>query len=233
MGPSGTETVGPADGNYSADVTWNACAILFDIDGTLVDSTPVVERSWRTWAHEYEVDAEEVLRVCHGRRTEDTVADFVAPRHRAEAVARLQALESADLAGVTALPGAHVVLEALPPCRWAAVTSGERALMTARLAAAQLPIPETLICAEDVSAGKPSPEGYLKAAAALSFAAAQCVVVEDAPAGISAGKSAGARVLALTTTHTVRQVAGADATAPDLSAVVVRYADGSVTVSIR
>jgi len=83
-----------------------ARAILFDIDGTLVDSTPVVERSWRTWAQEYGVDADEVLRVCHGRRTEDTVAEFIAPQQLEAAVARLQELELADFDGVTALPGA-------------------------------------------------------------------------------------------------------------------------------
>ena len=102
-------------------------------------------------------------------------------------MARVQALELRDFEGVVALPGAHELLDALPSRRWAAVTSGERLLMTARLAAAHLPAPEALICAEDVSVGKPSPEGYLKAAAALGFEAAQCVGVEDAPAGISAG----------------------------------------------
>src|SRR6185436_14686720 len=138
-----------------------ARAILFDIDGTLVDSTPVVERSWRTWAQEFDVDADEVLRVCHGRRTEDTVADFVGPQRQAAAVARLQALELADLDGVTALPGAGQLLGSIPGRRWAAVTSGERALMTARLTAARLPIPDIMVCAEDVAVGKPSPEGYL------------------------------------------------------------------------
>src|ERR1700755_1904746 len=111
-------------------------AILFDIDGTLVDSTPVVERSWHTWAQEYDVDIEALMRVCHGRRTEDTVAEFVAPQLRAAAVARLQDLELADFDGVTALPGAQQLLEVLPRRRWAAVTSGERQLMTARLEAA-------------------------------------------------------------------------------------------------
>src|SRR3954451_13971946 len=100
-----------------------ASAILFDIDGTLVDSTPVVERSWRTWAQEYGVDADEVLRVCHGRRSQDTVAEFGAPQQLEVTVARLQGLGMADFDGVTALPGAQQILEALTSQRWAAVTS--------------------------------------------------------------------------------------------------------------
>jgi sugar-phosphatase len=209
----------------------HAKAILFDIDGTLVDSTPVVERSWRTWAQEYDVDAEAVMRVCHGRRTEDTVADFVTPQQRAVAVARLQALELADFDGVTALPGARQLLDVVPRQRWAAVTSGERALMTARLAAARLPIPEIMICAEDVAVGKPSPEGYLKAAAALSVDATQCVVVEDAPAGIAAGLAAGAHVVAVTTTHTAQQVASADVIVADLSCLHVRSTNDGVALT--
>jgi sugar-phosphatase len=209
----------------------HAKAILFDIDGTLVDSTPVVERSWRTWAQEYDVDAEDVMRVCHGRRTEDTVAEFVTPQQLAAAVARVQALELADFDGVTALPGARQLVETLPPQRWAAVTSGERALMTARLEAAHLPIPGTMICAEDVAVGKPSPEGYLQAAAALGLDAAQCVVVEDAPAGIAAGLAAGARVVAVTTTHTADQVASADVIVADLSCLRVTSTDDGVVLT--
>src|SRR3954453_10378183 len=208
-----------------------ARAILFDIDGTLGDSTPVVERSWRTWAQEYRVDADEVLRVCHGRRTEDTVAEFVAPQQLEVAVARLQALELADFEGVMALPGAQQILEALAPRRWAAVTSGERDLMIGRLSAAQLPIPETMICAEDVAVGKPSPEGYLLAAAALGLDARHCVVVEDAPAGIAAGLTAGARVVAVTTTHTADQVAGADVIVADLSCLRVELTDDGVVLN--
>jgi mannitol-1-/sugar-/sorbitol-6-phosphatase len=208
-------------------------AVLFDIDGTLVDSTPVVERSWRTWAAEFGVDVEELMRVCHGRRTEDTVAEFVAPAQRAIAVARLQALEMADFDGVTALPGAQQLLDGLPRRLWAAVTSGERPLMTARLDAARLPIPDILICAEDVAAGKPNPEGYLKAAAGLGFDASQCVVVEDAPAGIAAGLAAGAQVLAVTTTHDADQVSSADVIVADLSWVRTRSTNEGVELSAQ
>jgi mannitol-1-/sugar-/sorbitol-6-phosphatase len=208
-------------------------AVLFDIDGTLVDSTPVVERSWRTWAAEFGVDVDELMRVCHGRRTEDTVAEFVAPQLRAIAVARLQALEMADFDGVTALPGAQQLLDGLPRQRWAAVTSGERPLMTARLEAARLPIPDILICAEDVAVGKPHPEGYMQAAAGLGFDASQCVVVEDAPAGIAAGLAAGARVLAVTTTHDADQVSSADVIVADLSWVRTRSTNEGVELSTQ
>ncbi|MEM6107097.1 HAD-IA family hydrolase [Mycobacterium sp. 050272] len=207
--------------------------VLFDIDGTLVDSTATVERSWGTWADEYGVDYDEVLKVCHGRRTEDTVAQFVAPAQRAAATARLLALqESADLDGVLALPGAHRLLDALPPGHWAAVTSGPRSLMAARLAAARLPAPMLLIGAEDVSFGKPDPESYLKAAAALGFEARECLVVEDAPAGVGAGRAAGAQVLAVTTTHHAAELVDADVVVTDLSCVRVDVTDSGVALVV-
>jgi sugar-phosphatase len=204
--------------------------ILFDIDGTLVDSSAAVERSWRTWAREYHVDADEVVRVCHGRRTEDVVPQFVSPQHQAAAVARELALELADLDGVVALPGSRQVLDALPRQRWAAVTSGERSLMTSRLEASGLPVPQTLISAEDVLTGKPSPEGYLKAAAALGFQARRCLVVEDSPAGIGAGRAAGAQVLAVATTHAPAELVGADVVVTDLSCISVEVTDRGVAV---
>ncbi|OSC19315.1 phosphatase [Mycobacterium vulneris] len=205
-------------------------AILFDIDGTLVDSTKAVERSWRTWAREYHVDAEAVLQVCHGRRTEDVVAQFVSLQQQAAAVARELALEMADLDGVAALPGSRQMLDALPRRRWAAVTSGERLLMTARLEASGLPVPHTLVSAEDVATGKPSPEGYLKAAAALGFEARHCLVVEDSPAGISAGRAAGAQVVAVSTTHNVAELVSAHAVVTDLSCISVEVTDRGVAV---
>jgi mannitol-1-/sugar-/sorbitol-6-phosphatase len=207
--------------------------ILFDIDGTLVDSTATVERSWGIWADEYGVDYDEVLKVCHGRRTEDTVAQFVAADQLVEATARLLALqEAADVDGVVALPGAHRLLDALPRGHWAAVTSGPRSLMAARLAAAGLPDPKLLIGAEDVAEGKPNPESYLKAAAALGFEARECLVVEDAPAGVGAGRAAGAQVLAVTTTHRAEELTDADVVVTDLSSVSVEVTDDGVALMI-
>jgi mannitol-1-/sugar-/sorbitol-6-phosphatase len=192
-------------------------AILFDIDGTLVDSTAAVVRTWETWAATRGLDADEILRVCHGRRTEDTLAMFLPAAQHPTAMAELDELERANLDGVTALPGTQSLLPRLPVERWAAVTSGSREVMCARLTAAGLPIPEVLVSAEAVAEGKPHPEGYLKAAAALGRDVRRCLVVEDAPAGIDAGRAAGARVLAVATSHPASELTSADAVIPDLT----------------
>ncbi|MHA6629083.1 HAD-IA family hydrolase [Pseudonocardia sichuanensis] len=207
-------------------------AVLFDIDGTLVDSTAAVVRSWTAWAARYGLDAEEILRVCHGRRSEDTIAAFLPVGEQAAGVAALAELELADLDDVVALPATRTLLRDLPGDRWAAVTSGSRVLMRARLAAADLPVPGVLVSAGDVSAGKPDPEGYLKAAAALGYEITRCLVVEDAPAGIGAGRAAGAHTLAVATSHPAVELAAADAVVPDLTACTVeRTADGLVVTT--
>lgn len=193
-------------------------AILFDIDGTLVDSTAAVIRTWTTWAAKRGIDADEILRVCHGRRTADTLAMFLPAGQHAAAIAELEQLELADLNDVSALPGTLGLVPRLPADRWAAVTSGSRELMRTRLAAAGLPIPDVLVSAEDVGAGKPHPEGYLKAAAALGRDVRRCLVVEDAPAGIEAGRAAGAQVLAVATSHPAFELTSADAVIKDLTA---------------
>jgi sugar-phosphatase len=210
---------------------FRVAAILFDIDGTLVDSTGVVVRTWRTWAATYGLDAEEILRVCHGRRTEDTVAEFLPAEQQAAAVAELEALELSDVDDVVALPATEELLPALPRRRWAAVTSGSRRLMEARLAAAGLPVPEVLVSGEDVSAGKPDPEGYLKAAAALGYEIARCLVVEDAPAGVRAGRAAGAATLAVATSHRSSELSAADAVIPDLTSFRVEVAPDALLVT--
>ncbi|MFC0435499.1 HAD family hydrolase [Kutzneria buriramensis] len=206
-------------------------AILFDIDGTLVDSTPVVERTWRTWAAEHGRDADEILRVCHGRRSEDTIADLLPPPERAAAVEELARLELSDMDGVIALPAVKSLLDGLPKDRWAAVTSGSQELMRARLAVAGLPVPDVLIAADDVSAGKPDPEGYFKAAAALGYDIARCLVVEDAPAGLRAGQNAGARTLAVATSHDAAELT-ADAVVDDLTSCRVDRVAGGLVVTV-
>ncbi|QFG27536.1 HAD-IA family hydrolase [Actinomadura sp. WMMB 499] len=176
-------------------------AVLFDVDGTLIDSTPLVEHAARLWAPGYGIDAEEFLAGSHGRRTSDRVADFLPPDRVAEATARLDALEATGTDGITALPGALELLAGMDGLPWALVTSMDRAQLAARAAAARIPLPDVVITAEDVRRGKPDPDGYRRAARRLGADPAACVVVEDAPAGVAAGRAAGATVLAVTTSH--------------------------------
>ncbi len=209
-------------------------AILFDIDGTLVDSTRTVERTWRAWAAQRGLPADEILAVCHGRRTEDTIADFLPEKERAEAVAALERLELDDLDEVViALPAAREILRMLPSDRWAAVTSGSGSLMRARLGAAELPVPEVLVAAEDVSAGKPDPQGYRRAAAGLGVDVTRCLVVEDAPAGLAAGRAAGALTIAVATSHPAEELRPAEIVVPDLRSVRIDAVAGGLTVSIE
>ncbi len=189
-------------------------ALLFDLDGVLLDSTPAVERVWRRWAVEHGFDPEMVIQMAHGRPSRATVRELL-PGPDID-IARedreVERREIEDLEGVVLLAGARQLLDALPPERWTIATSCTRRLAGARLRAAGLPIPKGMITSSDVQIGKPDPEPYEKAAAKLGFAASDCIVVEDAPAGIRAGKAAGARVIALlsTMTRSGLEDAGAD-----------------------
>jgi mannitol-1-/sugar-/sorbitol-6-phosphatase len=196
-------------------------AILFDLDGVLMDSRVAVERAWERWAARHGIDPVAVLAEAHGRRTIDTIR-AIAPLLDVEAEARLlEGAEAVDFDGVTTLPGAAELLRALPSGSWTVVTSGTRALATGRLAHGGLPIPEQLITADDVERGKPDPQPYLAGAAALGVDPANCLVIEDAPAGIEAGKAAGMKVLALATTFDESALAAADYVAGSLADVVL------------
>jgi sugar-phosphatase len=174
--------------------------VLFDLDGVLVDSTPAVARVWAKWAAKHGFVPDEVVRQAHGRPSIATIRDLL-PHADAEAENReVERDEIEDIDGVIPLPGALEVLQALPRDRWTIATSCTRRLAEVRIRAAGLPLPNHLVTSNDVQNGKPHPEPYIKAAQILGFAPADCIVVEDAPAGIRAGKAAGARVLALRTT---------------------------------
>jgi sugar-phosphatase len=187
-------------------------ALLFDMDGVLIDSTPAVARVWHRWAVERGFNAEEVVAHAHGRPSLTTVREYL-PNSDHEAENReVERREIADLDGVVPLPGALELLASLPAERWTIVTSCTRRLAEVRLRAAGLPLPKSFITSNDITNGKPHPEPYLKGAAVLGFPPAECIVVEDAPAGVRAGKAAGARVIGFTTTVTESAVraAGAD-----------------------
>nr|MDT0663962.1 HAD-IA family hydrolase [Micromonospora sp. DSM 115978] len=171
-----------------------AQALLFDMDGTLVDSTAVVERTWRRFARRYELDAEAVLATVHGRRARETVAAFApAGTDVAAETARLVEEEIDDMAGVLPVPGAAALLAGLPPDSWALVTSAGHRLTTSRMAAAGLPVPSVLVTAETVHNGKPHPEGYLSAATALGVRPSAAIVFEDSDVGLRAAVASGAR----------------------------------------
>ncbi|MFH8367508.1 HAD-IA family hydrolase [Streptomyces sp. NPDC018031] len=175
-----------------------AHALLLDMDGTLVDSDAVVERCWRRWAEERGLDPEHVLRHVHGRQGHATMAMLLPDRPAAENLAdnrRMLEWETADVAGVVPVPGAPAFLASLTGLPHALVTSADRGLSAARMAASGLPLPPVRITAESVGASKPDPEGFLKGAAELGSAPADCVVFEDSGVGIAAARAAGMRVV--------------------------------------
>lgn len=186
-------------------------ALLFDLDGVLIDSTPAVARVWHRWAVEHGLDPETVIRMAHGRPSRTTIRDLLPNADIDREDREVERREIADLDGVLPLLGARELLNILPPERWTIATSCTRPLAEVRLRAAGLPIPKTMITSSDVKIGKPDPEPYLKAAAKLGFAASDCIVVEDVPAGIRAGKAAGAGVIACLTTMARRELEDAGA----------------------
>ena len=206
------------------DVVLNCHAILFDLDGVLVDSTPAVARVWANWARMHGFAPDDVIARAHGRRSVETIREL-APWMDAEAEnLKVEQMEIDDREGVVALPGADRLLRSLPQSRFAIVTSATRALAVARLGYAGLPQPENLVSADDVVQGKPFPEPYLKGAALLGFAAHDCVVLEDAPAGIVAAEKAGMRVIALLNTYPLDELAGANLIVKSLTDIAVQPA---------
>lgn len=196
-------------------------AVLFDMDGVLVDSTPAVARVWTSWALEHGFDPDEVVRKAHGRPSLATIIELLPHGDHHAENREVERLEIEDIADVVALPGALGLLQAIPEARWTIVTSATRRLAEVRLRAAGLPVPMHLVTASDLQRGKPFPDPYLKGAEILGIAPADCIVAEDAASGVRSGKGAGARVLALRTTSTDAELlsAGADWIANDLSAL--------------
>lgn len=196
-------------------------AVLFDLDGVLVDSEEVVVRVWTDWSEARGIDPERVLDVAHGRRTEETIR-LVAPDLDADAeAAKLEEIETRDLDGVREIRGARELLSSLAPGAWTVVTSGTRPLATKRMEHVGLPVPERIVTAGDVENGKPHPEPYLKGAELLGVPPEGCVVIEDAPSGIGSARAAGMRVVAVATTYPQDELAEADAVARSLTEIQV------------
>ena len=208
---------------------------LFDLDGVLIDSTPAVERVWAQWAKERGFDPDTVVAHAHGRPSLSTVRHFLPDADHELENREVERREIEDVEGIVVLPGAMELLTSLPPHRWTIATSCTRRLAEARLHAAGLPIPACIVTATDVTRGKPDPEPFLKAAAKLGFPAADCVVCEDVPAGVLAGKAAGARVVALRTTFPEAElfVAGADFVVNSCADISVSESAGTLALHLK
>jgi sugar-phosphatase len=195
-------------------------ALLFDLDGVLIDSSVCITRHWQEWADRHGLDINAIMQVAHGLRAGDTMRRVAPCGLDVEAEEReYLAVEESDHAGVVTIQGAQEILRSLPDGRWAIVTSASAALASRRLMYVGLPVPGVMVTADDVREGKPSPEPYLAGAKRLGAASEECVVIEDAPAGILAGKRAGMRVIGVASTHPPEALlqAGADVVVGRLS----------------
>jgi sugar-phosphatase len=203
--------------------------VLFDMDGVLVDSTAAVARVWSVWAQKHGLDADTVVKIAHGRPSISTIRELLPGSDHEAEDREVERLEIEDVEGIAALPGAAELLRAIPSNKYAIVTSATRALAEVRLRAAGLPVPANLVTARDVQRGKPSPDPYLMGARILGVPPVECVVIEDSPSGVRAGKAAGARVVALRTTATDEELqeAGADWIVDDCAELSINFPSSS------
>ena len=192
-------------------------AILFDLDGTLVDSAARIQRLWQTWAERRGIAPESIFQVMHGRRAGEIIQLFAPDLHVENEVREVESDEISDMNDVRSYAGALELLNRLLPEQWAIVTSGSRYVTEARLKHVKLPVPSVFITGEDVQLGKPAPDGYLLAAEQLRVHPIGCVVIEDSPVGVKAGKAAGMHVIAVASTHTQAELQEADEIIPQLA----------------
>jgi mannitol-1-/sugar-/sorbitol-6-phosphatase len=207
-------------------------AILFDLDGVLVDSTRAVDREWREWAARKGVDGDAIMAIAHGVRTIEVIRR-VAPHLDAEAeAAAIENHEAHDQRGVTVMPGALELVRSIPEGQWGVVTSGSRLLATNRLRFCGLPVPEVLVTSDDVEHGKPHPEPYLTGAQRLGFAPAECLVIEDAPAGIQSAHAGGMKVIGMASTYPASRLSAADTVVKGFAAIRM-HLDGARSLVVQ
>lgn len=208
-------------------------AILFDLDGTLVESTFFIERLWQDWGVQHGVSPQRMSEVMHGRPATEII-NIVAPHLSIkEEVYELETDEISRMEGMKIYAGAHELLSSLPRSQWAIVTSGSLRVASARLNYARLPRPDVFVTADDIRAGKPAPDAYLLAATRLHMNPSDCIVVEDAPAGIQAGKSAGMKVIAIASSHSKEELSQADIVIQQLADVKTQVRGGQINIHFR
>ncbi|MBW4461539.1 MAG: HAD family hydrolase [Nodosilinea sp. WJT8-NPBG4] len=208
-------------------------AIIFDVDGVLIDSDPVAERHWRAWADRHGVDYDAIARIHHGRPTAETIRQ-VAPHVDIAREARIkETAEADDTEGLILYAGVKELLARLPRERWGVATSGTRRTVSLRFPYLGLSEPSVMVTADDVQRGKPAPDPYLLAAERLGVAPADCLVIEDAPAGVEAAKAAGTKVIAVTTTNRAEDLGLADAIAPALATLQISVGPNGLLVQVN
>lgn len=213
--------------------TLNCQAILFDLDGTLVESVSFIERLWQDWGVQHGVTPQRMSEVMHGRPAVEII-NIVAPHLSIrDEVYALETDEISRMEGMRTYTGARELLGSLPPRQWAIVTSGSLRVASARLDYAKLPKPEVFITADDVKAGKPAPDAYLLAAKRLGIKPLDCVVVEDAPAGVRAGKAAGMRVIGIASSHSKEELSQADVVVQQLQDIHVRVTGSQLNIQFK
>lgn len=181
-------------------------ALLFDMDGTLVDSTRIVVRAWKRWAERHGIPLEALLEFSHGRPAVATMEHFLPGRDHTAALGEMARYEETEFSGIVAVPGAAQVVAAIRTHPWAIVTSAWRTLAEARVQAAGLPLPPVIVPVDEIREGKPNPQGFLRAAERLGVPAPECLVFEDTRPGIEAGLAAGMQVVGLLTTVPAAQL---------------------------
>ena len=216
----------------SADAALTCKAILFDLDGVLVNSAACVERTWRSWSARHGLNADDVIAIAHGRRTVETVRAVAPHLDVLNEVTALELQEGMTSDGVYEIDGARELIARLPENRWAIVTSGTRAIASFRLDLVGIPIPRVMVCADEISHGKPHPEGYLTAASKLGFKPEECLVIEDTPPGIEAAHAGGMRAIAIAATYPREQLLTADAIVERLADLRVSVGDALIRIAI-
>ena len=202
--------------NDSTSLTVRVRGVLVDMDGVLISSIDADERSWLRWARIHGIERGFPLKATHGRRAIDTILALCPELDPIEEARRLEDLDEQEREGTVVMPGAQNLLSSLPSAAWTIVSSASERLMRGRLGFAGIPIPPRVISAESVTRGKPDPEPYLAGAALLGIPTSECLVIEDAPSGIEAGRAAGCKVLAVLSSHEVKDLSGADWIVPSL-----------------
>lgn len=213
--------------------TFLCAAILFDLDGVLVDSTGSVDRQWRRWAEDNGIDPQRVVEIAHGVRTIEIVRRLAPHLDATTETLMLEKREADDQEGVSVMPGAAELLASIPQGRWCVVTSGTRYLATARLKLGNLPIPTVLVSADDVSKGKPDPEPYLMGAKLLGINQGEGLVIEDAPAGIRAAHAGGMKAVGITSTYPASGLQEADAVITKLRQIKVESVGGKLKINVE